>query len=96
MVQLTTALIAVVALFTGAQAACPTNGVFCGSELVDVYQCTTNTTLIGLQIDVWRSDLFPTDASGNPQRATRSCTARGCRNSNGDKNRPPTEFARCN
>ncbi|KAK0620725.1 hypothetical protein B0T14DRAFT_546454 [Immersiella caudata] len=38
MVQLTTALFAAVALFTGAQAACPANGVFCGSELVDVYQ----------------------------------------------------------
>ncbi|KAK4445720.1 hypothetical protein QBC34DRAFT_384084 [Podospora aff. communis PSN243] len=94
--QFTTALVAAMALFTGAQAACPANGTFCGSELVDVYQCITAAQLQALQIDIWRTDLFPTDASGNVLKATATCRANGCRNSNGDKNRPPTVFARCN
>lgn len=39
MAKFATLLIATVALLSGAQAACPANGQFCGSELIDVYQC---------------------------------------------------------
>jgi hypothetical protein len=41
MAKFTAVIIAAAALLTSVQAAppCPANGVFCGSELVDVYKC---------------------------------------------------------
>jgi len=46
--------------------------------------------------DEVNTDIYPTNGSGQPQIPSASCKATGCRNSNGDQNRPPTVFARCN
>jgi hypothetical protein len=44
MAKFTSIVIATVALLAGVQAACPPNGFFCGSELIDVYKCKSHGT----------------------------------------------------
>ena len=98
MAKFTSIIIATVALLAGVQAACPPNGFFSGSELIDVYQCVDRATLerITPPFDEVNTDIYPTTADGTPQIPSASCKERGCRNSNGNKQTPPTIFARCN
>ncbi|KAK3347104.1 hypothetical protein B0T25DRAFT_553645 [Lasiosphaeria hispida] len=97
MAKFSTILLAAVALVAGVQAACPPNGLFCGSELLDVYQCVTRAQLARLTPpgDEINTDIYPTGSDGSPGIPGVSCKQTGCKNSNGDKNTPPTVYAQC-
>ncbi|KAH8880814.1 hypothetical protein GQ53DRAFT_832990 [Thozetella sp. PMI_491] len=101
MAKILATLFATVAVFASAMAAqppCPANGQFCGSELLDVYQCTNATYLRSITppepngdrvITTW---IYPTDGNGTPQIPFGDCIQTGCANA-GPGGSPP---AHCN